>query len=272
MVCYDAPRSPSAMKNACPDCGTELTENARFCPSCGRAVADAKVPEAARTLDSEPQQPQPEIFVDPSSLAPHEHSETQIPAGKVPAPAQAVIASIGEVRYAGFWLRAAAYIIDSFLLFLVSLAVVVVGLVSHLQGTGQELRPDPDFLQRQIEAIALPLEIINSVIVWLYFALLESSRKQATLGKQVIGLVVTDLAGRRISFWRATGRHLGKFIALQFLTSFFLLSRYAREPFHYTLIAMLTLLGLLAFVLAGLTSRKQALHDLMADCLIVRRR
>lgn len=272
-VCYDAPRLICAMPMQCPNCGTELTEAARFCSSCGQPVSAATGAGAMAAPEPDSQEEKPVVFVDPATLAPREATASPFPrAEEVPAPSQPQLAPAGEVRYAGFWRRAAAYVIDSLLLFLVSVVLAVTGLAVHLQSAGETLRPDPEFLQSQIEAIAVPLEIVNSVIVWLYFALLESSRWQATLGKQVIGLVVTDLAGRRISFWRATGRHLGKFIALQFLASFLPLSHYASAPFHYALIAVLTLFGLASFVLAGLTRRKQALHDLMADCLVIRRR
>lgn len=248
-----------------------MTEAARFCSFCGQPVSATTVAGAEAAPAPESRKEIPAIFVDPASLAPRERSPSPFPTVEEASPlSQPRLTSASEMHYAGFWRRAGAYVIDSFLLFLVSLGVVFTGLAVHLQSTGETLRPDPEFLQSQIEAIAVPLEIANSVIVWLYFALLESSRWQATLGKRAIGLAVTDLAGRRISFWRATGRHLGKFIALQFLASFLLLSRYASTPFHYALIAVLTLFGLVSFVLAGLTQRKQALHDMMADCLVIR--
>jgi uncharacterized RDD family membrane protein YckC len=188
------------------------------------------------------------------------------------APAVAPQPGVVAMRYAGFWRRFAAYFVDGILLFVVAVFLAVFLLLVRTLSTGQTLQPDPAFLEQQIEAIALPLEIVHAVLVWLYFALLESSPRQATLGKRLIGLVVTDLAGRRISFWRATGRHLGKFFALQFLASFVWLSPYARQPMHYALIALLVLLGLLALALAGLTEKKQALHDLLADTLVLRRR
>lgn len=85
--------------------------------------------------------------------------------------------------------------------------------------------------------------IITLGIPWLYYALMESSVKQATLGKMALGIVVTDLAGNRISFGRATGRYWAK------------------------LISALTLLA--GFVMAGFTAKKQALHDMIAGCLVV---
>lgn len=79
---------------------------------------------------------------------------------------------------------------------------------------------------------------------WIYYALMESSGWQATLGKKVLGLKVTDLAGNRISFARASGRFFGKILS-----------------------GMLLLVG---FMMAGFTERKQALHDILAGCLVLR--
>jgi uncharacterized RDD family membrane protein YckC len=79
---------------------------------------------------------------------------------------------------------------------------------------------------------------------WLYSALQECSSQQATIGKRVLGIKVIDLAGQRISFGRATGRYFGKIIS-----------------------GMIMYIG---FIMAGFTDRKQALHDMMAGCLLVR--
>jgi uncharacterized RDD family membrane protein YckC len=83
------------------------------------------------------------------------------------------------------------------------------------------------------------------VFTWLYFALMESSAKQATLGKAMIGVIVTDADGSRISFGRASGRYFAKFVSV------------------------ITLM--IGFIMAAFTKRKQALHDMMAGCLVIRR-
>jgi uncharacterized RDD family membrane protein YckC len=79
---------------------------------------------------------------------------------------------------------------------------------------------------------------------WIYEAAMESSSKQATLGKMALGLKVTDLEGRRISFARATGRHFSKIISGCIL--------------------------LIGYIMAGFTQRKQALHDMIAGTLVER--
>lgn len=80
---------------------------------------------------------------------------------------------------------------------------------------------------------------------WLYFSLLEAGPWQGTVGKKVLGLSVVDDRGNPISFGRATGRYFGKVIS-----------------------ALILLVG---FLMAGFTARKQALHDIMAGALVIKR-
>jgi uncharacterized RDD family membrane protein YckC len=86
---------------------------------------------------------------------------------------------------------------------------------------------------------------------WLYFAILESSRWRATLGKRALGLYVSDLFGNRVTFARATAR-------------FFCGRLLAHIPFvgiYYFLIDCLCML---------FTSSKQAVHDMLAGCIVLR--
>ena len=87
--------------------------------------------------------------------------------------------------------------------------------------------------------------VIGVGMSWLYEALLVSSSYQATLGKKAVGIVVTDLQGRRISFLRATGRHFGKIVS-----------------------EMLLLIG---YLIQPFTPKRQTLHDIMAGCLVLRK-
>ena len=91
-----------------------------------------------------------------------------------------------------------------------------------------------------------PLAIgLTIPIMWLYYVLFETSSWQATPGKRALRLYVTDINGRPITFARATIRHFGKMISgLTFLVGYFL---------------------------AGFTEKKQALHDMLASCLVLRR-
>ena len=90
------------------------------------------------------------------------------------------------------------------------------------------------------------LYVVSLVIWWLYYALMESSPQQATLGKMALGIVVTDLDGRRISFGKASIRHWSKILSYLIL--------------------------LIGYIMAGFTARKQALHDLIAGTLVINKR
>jgi uncharacterized RDD family membrane protein YckC len=81
-------------------------------------------------------------------------------------------------------------------------------------------------------------------VQWLYEALLTSSRWQGTLGKKVLNLRVTDMAGNRISFGRATGRYFGKVLS------------------HMTMY--------IGYIMVAFTERKQGLHDLIAGTQVLR--
>lgn len=78
---------------------------------------------------------------------------------------------------------------------------------------------------------------------WLYFAIFESSKWQATVGKRVLGLKVVDLEGNRVGFWRATARYFSK-----------LLSRF---------------ILMIGFLMIFWTKKKQALHDKIASTLVI---
>jgi uncharacterized RDD family membrane protein YckC len=149
-----------------------------------------------------------------------------------------------RIGYAGFWLRLVALIIDGFII------EVVVGIpfFMFLGGIGAmkslEAGDAQDFVAQFLGALLLFL-LISSVAVWLYYAIFESSSWQATPGKRALGLYVTDLLGQRVSFARASGRFFAKFIS------------------------RLTL-GV-GFIMAGFTERKQALHDMIAGTLVLRK-
>lgn len=78
---------------------------------------------------------------------------------------------------------------------------------------------------------------------WLYFSIFESSKLRATPGKLALGLTVTDMDGSQIGFGKATGRHFGKIVS--------------------------GLILFIGYMMAGWTERKQGLHDMMANCLVV---
>ena len=129
-----------------------------------------------------------------------------------------------QLQYAGFWLRVLAAIIDS-LIFV--LAGIIIGFIMGAMGGS-----------------AKSLDIPFFIVSWLYFTLLESSSRQATIGKMVLGISVTDLSGNRISFGRATGRYFAKIIS--------------------------GIIFCIGYIMAAFTAKKQALHDIMASTLVVK--
>lgn len=138
----------------------------------------------------------------------------------------------------GFWRRVVAYIIDGIIL------NVAMSIFGGLLGVGigmQMLAVDPSG-QANIGAGYWAFVALSFVGQWLYFAVLEASAWQGTLGKKALGMSVTDLDGNRITFGRATGRYFAKILS--------------------------TITLLIGFVMVAFTSRKQGLHDMLAGTLV----
>jgi len=154
-----------------------------------------------------------------------------------------------QPTYAGFWMRFLAYIIDAILLGIVSFIMLIpflgiLGVTAAAGGGDGDFESGGPGLMIALMSTYVFSMIAITVVGWLYFALMESSAKGATLGKLALGLRVTDMSGNRISFGRATGRYFGKIV------SGFILA--------------------IGYIMAGFTQQKQALHDIMAGCLVVR--
>ena len=142
---------------------------------------------------------------------------------------------------AGFWMRFAAYIIDYLITGVVGCLIGgvfggIIGAVSVFRGESS-LNSEP--------LITFGSGVLGVTIAWLYYALMECSSTQATLGKMALGLKVTDMDGKRLTFSRATGRFFGKIVS--------------------------GLILCIGFMMAGWTEKKQALHDILAGTLVVRK-
>lgn len=205
----------------CNKCGAPNAASAQFCNRCGTVLT----PAPAATTGSTP------------SAAPGPAPAYSAPGGYAPS-------HVGA-RYGGFWIRVVATIIDAIIVSVVLLPIKAIfglgGLALGGFGAGGFHGP-----------LALPYLIFGGGVFlllklganWIYEALMESSSYQATLGKMVFGMKVTDLYGNRISFARATGRHFAKFLSG-------------------------IILGI-GFIMVGLTERKQGLHDVLAGTLVRR--
>lgn len=163
------------------------------------------------------------------------------------ASAAQAVAAIPTIHYAGFWRRWVAYVIDSLILtipnglFASIIGLRVLSLFRWVDGV-------PEFDFGAIGAIistAIWVAVIAFLTRLFYYSLFESSKYRATPGKMALGIVVTDMNGGQISLTRAIGRNLGKIISSLILS--------------------------IGYIMAGITPKKQALHDMMAECLVVMR-
>ncbi|HRH65784.1 MAG TPA: RDD family protein [Bacteroidia bacterium] len=110
-----------------------------------------------------------------------------------------------QLKYAGFGDRLVALIIDSILLWIVN-AIISAAFIGIAMVTSQALTTE------SVGSLVL-MYIVIVGINYLYFALMESSERMATIGKRAMGLKVCDMNGERISFGRATGRYFAKIIS-----------------------------------------------------------
>ncbi len=123
------------------------------------------------------------------------------------------------MKYAGFWKRFAAALIDSVVLF-----VAVIILTS-------------------LNLSELLMTLVEIGIGVAYYAGMESSEKQATLGKLALGIKVINYEGGRISFPQALGRYFAKILSVLIL--------------------------LVGYIMVAFTEKKQGLHDILAKTLVV---
>lgn len=91
-----------------------------------------------------------------------------------------------------------------------------------------------------------PLTLTVAILWFGYGLLFESSAWQATPGKKLTGLVITDMSGQKIGFGRALGRAFGKVFS-------------TFVPLY------------IPYIMVGMTERKQSLHDKMCGTLVFRR-
>jgi len=207
-----------------------MADGAAFCSNCGQAFAVAAAVARAPMMSSPVAAP--------------------IAGGVAAVPAYAGYAAVPRAEYAGFWVRFLAFLIDNAVMG-IGFVLILIPLIflTGLGGFIGEIHPNEDMNDVGIFMLFGLLFLaatVSLLLTWLYHALMESSEWQATLGKKVLGLVVTDMAGRRVSFGRATGRHFAKIIT-NMVPAF------------------------IGYIMAGFTERKQALHDMIAGCLVLRR-
>jgi uncharacterized RDD family membrane protein YckC len=192
------------------------------------------------------------------------------------------------LEYAGFWVRTVAFIIDSVVVYVAqTLLQIALGLQNPT--SFEEMRQFSSLDSRIVTGWVL-FTLLALLWQWLYYAFMEASSRQGTLGKMAMGLAVTDLEGRRLNFARASGRFLGKGVANVLAGVVLLIGTFglmagmnpnATDPTTaFTAAAVMGVLGasLLAVVIvlasnimAAFTRRKQALQDIVSGCVVVRK-
>ncbi len=137
---------------------------------------------------------------------------------------------MAPVKYAGFWVRYVAYVVDSLILFIPNLIVsLVVGLLA--------LSIFGPTAARIVQYIA------EFLVIWIYFVLM-TYYAGATLGKMLVGVHVQSDSFGKLSFGKVLLREtIGKFIS--------------------------GLIILIGYIMAAFTGKKQALHDKIAHSVVV---
>ena len=188
----------------CPECGTKIEGQPNNCAKCGKDLTGAMLVQSA-------------------------------PAAAIPG-----IVPGQDFKYAGFWIRFVAFIVDAIVLN-IGASIILYPVVLMLGMSMMDLLMSGD--GPTPSGVGM-IKLLGIAIPWLYFALLESSVWQATLGKKMLGLRVTGLDGNRISFLRATGRFFAKWLSGAIL--------------------------LIGYLMIAFTAKKQGLHDMIASTLVLK--
>lgn len=143
-------------------------------------------------------------------------------------------------KYGGFWVRFVASIIDGIVIYIIHSITALV-----FFGSMFPMPQDPDnvSLEFLFSAQYVGASVFSLLLDVVYYAGMQSSSKQATIGKMAFDLKVVRTDGSRISFLRGVGRYFSKWVS-----------------------AIILMIG---YIMAAFDRRKQALHDKIADTMIV---
>ena len=199
----------TVLDHVCASCGNPRQAYGRYCLFCGDVLSE----------------PTTKVVVSPQPAVARTRAKPPVPP---------------PVEYAGFWRRTWAGTIDVALEGAGALVVTFV-IDFALKRVGRMMGYEP-WISKFATGMAYIL--VLSILAWLYCAFSESSSRQATIGKRIMGLQVVTADGSKVSFGQATVRHFMKFLSL-FSAG-------------------------VGFMMAGWTKRRQALHDIPCDCFVVR--
>jgi uncharacterized RDD family membrane protein YckC len=204
----------------CSQCGAQSTGGAGFCQKCGARL----VPGTA----SPP--PAPGGVYPAAAAAPY-------------PPATLGAAVLPESYYGGFWIRVAAYLLDSLILSAVFIPLFLIFCLPIIMRVANQPNPEQG-PPPELFGIIFMLVPIVWIVHWLYESLLTSSRWQGTVGKRILRLKVTDDFGNKITFARATGRFFAKILS-----------------------GMVMYVG---FIMVAFMERKRGLHDIICNTQVLR--
>jgi len=215
----------------CQRCGKENLPDVSYCQGCGNVM-----PINQSISPQNPGYPQQQVYQQSNN-------------GQPPMPGYLPFQGYGPTNYAGIGSRFLAALIDGIIIGIpigilstVLSAMMAVRVVSRASGRNY----NPGMAATDVGTFFAGfgfIMILSFVISWAYFAIMESSSWQATVGKRIMGIQVADLNGNRISMGKATIRLAVK----AFLSGWFLIG----------------------YIMALFTQRKQALHDLIAGTLVL---
>jgi len=132
-------------------------------------------------------------------------------------------------EFVGFGKRAVAYIIDLVIIYAITF-VISIALTIAITFTSEEI-------------LGEMVIIVSSVIFFLYFILMESSTKQATIGKLLLGIKVVDFEGKRVSVLNSAGRNFARILS--------------------------GIIFAIGYLMVLFTKNKQGLHDILAKTYVV---
>lgn len=224
----------------CPKCGKETDASGQFCQWCGAPI-DA-VPQGPGIMASPEAEEAPEIGV-----------------------------------YAGLGRRFVAFIVDFILIALFGIIVVAffnqANGIMYLYYIVAAHAPISSLTEAGTPIAALgpivaAVGLLVIVVPWLYYAGFESSRGQATPGKVLMRLEVTDLEGNRLSFAQATLRFVGLLFFFVFIPAIFILLGYLINVLMAGIIIAVILI-IANILVIGLTKKRQGLHDKVTGCVVL---
>ncbi|MDR1075185.1 MAG: RDD family protein [Xanthomonadaceae bacterium] len=145
----------------------------------------------------------------------------------------------GEIVYAGFWKRVAAYCVDSVVIWVISTVINTIVMIVMIALMAGGTRTS----ETTVLIFQMVMYLISTLLTAAYYASFHSSQGKATLGKMAVGIKVVRSDGSRISLARGVGRYFATILS--------------------------SLIFCIGFIMAAFTQRKQALHDMICDTLVV---